>query len=401
MSVPLEPTAEEQALVAELRRQWRCEIEAGLEPFQKSLTALAQRTSRPPGFSLESAVSIPALSLSHQLSADSGFMSFLRANKTAHSAFATELRLPPSRKAGTPISGLSPTQHVGLIWGAPAFPLRLRTLMPVIPVTSGSLEWTVEQSFTPSAAVVAETALKPQMAATFVEQTGKCATIAQYCKVSVQSLADTPMLTQWLDAGVSYACTLKEEAVILNGDATATPAIQGLMQVAPAFAYTPATGDQGMDVIGHAIGQLMGAGYPVDGIVLNSVDYTAMRLLKTTIGSYIFVGTGTTGPDDESVQESPPLVWQVPTVISPSMPAGKFLVGSFALATALFSREMLNVQIAFQNEDDFIRNLVTLRGELRSLAVAPVPAGLLQGTLPAGSLAATSEVPAPHHPSRK
>jgi hypothetical protein len=59
----------------------------------------------------------------------------------------------------------------------------------------------------------------------------------------------------------------------------------------------------------------------------------------------------------------------------------------------------LNVQIAYQNEDDFIRNLVTLRGELRSLAVAPVPAGLLQGTLPAGSLAAATETA--HPPAHK
>jgi HK97 family phage major capsid protein len=143
-----------------------------------------------------------------------------------------------------------------------------------------------------------------------------------------------------------------------------------------------------MDVIAHAIGQLMGAGYPVDGVVLNAADYTAMRLLKSTTGQYLFMGTMATGPDDESLAEAPPLTWQIPTVISPSMPVGQFLVGSFQLATVLFARETLNVQIAFQNEDDFIRNLVTMRGELRSGLAIPLPAGLLKGSLPAGSLAA-------------
>src|SRR5262249_42784639 len=158
------------------------------------------------------ALGSPTSGLSRQLSEDSGFQTFLRSNKTAHSAYATELQLPSSRKA---ISGLSPTEHVGLIWGGAAFPLRLRSLMPVIPVTSGTVEYTVEQTFTPSAAVVAETALKPQMAATFAEVTSKIPTIAQFVKVTVQSLADSPQLSMWLDSRLAYACTLKEENVIL------------------------------------------------------------------------------------------------------------------------------------------------------------------------------------------
>jgi hypothetical protein len=47
-----------------------------------------------------------------------------------------------------------------------------------------------------------------------------------------------------------------------------------------------------------------------------------------------------------------------------------------------------------QNEDDFVKNLVCLRGELRSGLAVPVPAGLLKGTLPAGSLAQAA-APAP------
>jgi HK97 family phage major capsid protein len=389
-----ELTNSDRELIDELKQTWRSQVEATIDPLRKQVQMLMQRSSRPPGAMDTSALDGPRVALSRQLVDDIGFQHWLKSQKTHHSAFACELKMPAlSRKAGTPITGLSPTEHVGAIWGAPAFPLRLRTLLPQIPVTSGTVEYTQETSFTPSAAVVAEAALKPQMAATFTEATAKCATIAQYVKISVQSLADTPMLSTWLDGRLTYAVSLKEESVILNGDATATPAIQGLMQVAPVFSYTPATGDTGMDVIAHAIGQLTGAGYPVDGVVLNSADYTAMRLLKTTIGSYIFMGTAATGPDDETLAESTPLVWQVPMVVSPSMPQGQFLVGSFQLSTVLFVREMMNVQIAFQNEDDFIRNLVTMRGELRSGLAIPLPAGLLKGTLPAGSLAQAGNSP--------
>jgi HK97 family phage major capsid protein len=384
-------------LVEQLRQAARHCFDTSIGPFRRELDQIktqirgvAERTSRPPGSTLGrgSGLDTNQLSLSRQLADEAGFQTWIKSNKVPSSGYATELRLPPSRKAA--ITGISPTEHIGVIYGPPAQVLRLRSLMPNIPVTSGSVEYTQETAFTPSAAVVAEGAVKPTMAATYALATSKVATIAQVVKASVQSLADTPQLSLWLDQRLAYACSLKEEAVLLNGDATATPPINGLMNVAPVFSYVPATGDQGMDVIGHAIGQLMGQGYQPDGIVLNSTDYTAMRLLKTTIGSYIFMGTANTGPDDESIMESTPLIWQVPMVISPSMPAGQFLVGAFQQSTILFSRDTLNVQLAFQNEDDFIRNLVCLRGELRSGAAVPVPAGLLKGTLPAGSLTQAS-----------
>jgi hypothetical protein len=99
----------------------------------------------------------------------------------------------------------------------------------------------------------------------------------------------------------------------------------------------------------------MGKGHAVEGVILNAADYTAMRLLKTSIGGYVFVGDAGRGPDDETIWESSPLIWQVPMVVSPSMPVGQFVVGAFQQSTILFSREVLTMEIAFQNEDDFIQ----------------------------------------------
>jgi HK97 family phage major capsid protein len=196
---------------------------------------------------------------------------------------------------------------------------------------------------------------------------------------------DVGLMGTWLNIRLGYSVNLKEEDTLINGDSANS--IQGLMQLATA-APAPVAGDQGTDTIARSIGALMGLGYAPDGVILNTADYTAMRLLKTTIGSYIFMGEGGMGPDDETVWEKTPLVWQVPMVVSPSMPVGQYIVGAFAQSTILFSRETLVIEIAFQNEDDFVRNLVCLRGELRSGLAVPVPAGVLKGTLPAGSLMA-------------
>jgi hypothetical protein len=80
----------------------------------------------------------------------------------------------------------------------------------------------------------------------------------------------------------------------------------------------------------------------------------------------------------------------MPVVISPSVAEGKFLLGSFSEGSALFDREAMNVQISFENGDDFVKNMCTLRGELRSALAAPVLGAFLQGTRPAGSLTQTA-----------
>jgi hypothetical protein len=51
---------------------------------------------------------------------------------------------------------------------------------------------------------------------------------------------------------------------------------------------------------------------------------------------------------------------------APSIAPGQVIVAAFTQSTLLFFSEVLTIEIAFQNEDDFIRNLVCLRGELRT-----------------------------------
>jgi HK97 family phage major capsid protein len=190
-------------------------------------------------------------------------------------------------------------------------------LLPTLPVTSGSVEYIKETAYTPAAGVIPETQKKPEMAATYAPATTKCATIADCIKATLQSIADVPSLNLCLDQRLSYSVSLKEESLLLNGDVP--QAIQGLMDFATAFVYTPLTTDTGMDILARAAGALMKNGYVPDGVVLAADDFTAMRLLKSTTGSYIFMGTAATGPDDEPLWEGTPLTWQIPTVISPEL----------------------------------------------------------------------------------
>ncbi len=204
-------------------------------------------------------------------------------------------------------------------------------------------------------------------------------------KSSIQALSDTPLLLQWINARLFYAVLLREENYLLN-DATAGLLTHAL-PLDPAF--TPVAPASQLDMIGAAIGQLSSAGYSVDGIVLNGVDANQARLLKTTQGAYIWASP------DAAVGAGG--VWGVPVCISPSMAPGQFLVGAFSQAAILFDRDVLRLDISFEDEDNFVRNLATIRAELRAALAIPVPAGLVKGTF-TGS---TSTMKAPPPPATK
>lgn len=146
-------------------------------------------------------------------------------------------------------------------------------------------------------------------------------------------------------------------------------------------AFAPATGATSVDFIGAAIAQLQAAGYSVDGVVMSGSDVDKMRMLKNPTGDYLWARP--------SSSLGTPAVGSVPLVISPSMPAGSWLVCAFGQATVLFSRQLLIVEIAYENEDDFIPNVACFRAEERIGLAIPVPARLLKGTFtPATALSA-------------
>jgi HK97 family phage major capsid protein len=63
------------------------------------------------------------------------------------------------------------------------------------------------------------------------------------------------------------------------------------------------------------------------------------------------------------------------------MPEGMFLVGAFALGAQIYDRLTATVMISTENEDDFIRNLVTVLCEERLAFAVKRPAAFVKGQL--------------------
>lgn len=247
--------------------------------------------------------------------------------------------------------------------GVVALPQRRMTVRDLLSpgrMDGSTLEYVKETGFTNNAAPVAEGAVKPESSLKFDLVTTSAKVIAHWVKASRQILDDASQLQSIVDQRLRYGLAYVEEQQLLNGDGTG----QNLLGIVPqASAYTApiaVTGATIIDQIRLALLQAELAEYPSTGIVMNPKDWTRVELLKDSQGRYII------GNPQGNAAAS---LWGIPVVTTPAMQEGKFLAGAFRLGAQLFDRWEARVEVSTENQDDFIRNMVTILAEER-LALA-------------------------------
>jgi len=265
------------------------------------------------------------------------------------------------------VSRLVPYQ-TGFVAPGPAPILRLRSFLPSQSITAGAVQYIRETSFTNAAAPVAEGAAKPQSDLVYANVTAPVETIAHYVKIAKQTYEDLPQLAAAIEARLVTGLLAKEDNQLLNGSGV-SPQLTGFMTVAGTATAAPA-GATLVDALALAAGELATLGYNATAAVVNPSDWTAAMLTKDTLEQYIAVPAGL-----------------IPSVIpSASMAAGSFLVGDFASGCTLFEREQASVQVANQNEDDFVKNLYTALAEMREVLAIYQAGAFLKGTVPAAAV---------------
>jgi len=248
--------------------------------------------------------------------------------------------------------------------GVVALPQRRMTVRDLLSpgrMDGSTLEYVKETGFTNNAAPVAENAVKPESSMKFDLVTTSAKVIAHWVKASRQILDDASQLQSIVDQRLRYGLAYVEEQQLLNGDGTG----QNLLGIVPqASAYTaPITvsGATIIDQIRLALLQAELAEYPSTGIVMNPKDWTRVELLKDNQGRYII------GNPQGNAAAS---LWGIPVVTTQAMQENKFLAGAFRLGAQLFDRWEARVEVSTENQDDFIRNMVTILAEERiALAV--------------------------------
>lgn len=243
--------------------------------------------------------------------------------------------------------------------------LRVRDLLPVVKLTSGSFMYPKQSVRTFNAAPVAEGLQKPESALSWTMETGTPKVLAHWIPASRQILDDASQLAGLIDTELRYGLALVEDAQILAGDGTGENLPGLITEATPYDAPMVIAGSTMLDEIGLAILQLTLLDFTPSGIVMHPSDWMRICLLKDADGHYI-VGDPIRGSVvSANGQGMSPMLFGIPVVPTASMEVGKFLVGDFKVAATLYDRWEARVEISTEHADFFTRNMVAILAEER------------------------------------
>ncbi|MDB5540533.1 MAG: Major capsid protein Gp5 [Devosia sp.] len=272
--------------------------------------------------------------------------------------------------AGGSVGDAIQTTRLPGILPLPQRRMTVRDLLSQGQMDGSTLEYVKETGFTNNAGMVAEGAAKPSSDIQLDLVSTSAKVIAHYMKASRQVLSDISQLRSIIDQRLLYGLAYKEESQLLNGDNTGQN-LNGIIPQATAYSAPVSLADLNIiDVLRLAMLQAALAEYPASGHVLHPTDWASIETLKDGEGRYIIGNPqGTTTPT----------LWGLPVVATQSITVRKFLTGAFKLGAQVFDRWAARVEVATENEDDFIKNLVTVLAEERVALAVYRPEAFIYG----------------------
>lgn len=209
--------------------------------------------------------------------------------------------------------------------------------------------------------------------------------IAAVMKESDEMIDDLPWLASAIDNRGIYLVQLFEEDQLLNGNGTGTN-LNGILNRTGILTGQTATGEPNVaDAIFRAMTDIStNSPFTADGIVINPADYQTLRLAKDSNNQYYGGGFFQGQYGNGGVMEQPP-IWGLRTVVTPAIAAGTVLVGAFRQGGSVIRRNGLSVEIANQNEDDFVNNRIAIRIEERLALAIRYPKAFAKVTVEAAA----------------
>lgn len=268
----------------------------------------------------------------------------------------------------------------------PQRPPSIIDLVTTMETSSSAIQYVTLTARTNNAAVVPEYAsgqfgLKPQSDLTFALNTALVKTIAAWVASSNQILEDAPRLRDTIDTDLTYMVQLVLENQIIAGDGTGnnflgitnTPGIQVRTMGSSGRGFL--AGDTKADTLRRAITDIQLQFYTADGIAINPADHEAIELLKATTNEYVLDG------DDTQIYDPVrQVLWRVPLVATPAVPALTAIVGNFRLGATLWNRMQSAIRVG-QPNDFFLRNAIAILAELRAAFAVTRPLAFEKVTL--------------------
>ena len=239
--------------------------------------------------------------------------------------------------------------------------LVIRDLFGAESISGSTLQYLVEGAIQGAPAVTAEGAEKPQVH--FADPTPVTVAlkkIACHLKESDEYINDYPFLASAINGRLLYELGLVEQNTLVS-DLLGTSGIQTGTVAANADAAALAD-----TILQAAMDVQNGSGFAADAIVINPADWYTLRVGKHN-GEYY--GGGYFGA------QNIPNLWGIPVCVSTAVSAGTVIVGAFKTCGSVVTHGGVSVEATNTNEDDFVKNLMTIRAEERLALAVRRPAG--------------------------
>ena len=177
--------------------------------------------------------------------------------------------------------------------------------------------------------------------------------ITAYIMLSEEMLDDVEGLTSYISSRLPSKLKVKEDYQLLYGNGTGIN-LSGITTNATAYTDNLADADiTRVDVLVDAARQIRDDEYQATAMLIHPTDATLIKLGKDDNGNYIhpwiFMPSGQISLDG------------IPVIVSTAITAGDFLVGDFKLGAQVFDRKQASLEMSYENEDNFIKGMVTVR----------------------------------------
>lgn len=347
-----------------------------INAMEKELSALQQNAAGIPA-----AVSAPDFrTFGEMFVADKAFQEFksgIAGNR--HAGFRKELTATPETTAASNTASrgtLAAPTELGLVTD-PRQVLNIESLFGRLTVGGSAYQYvkygyTAPTESVPGPGIVAEGSAKPEANYSGSIKTGTVKTIAAWTKMTEQMIADDANIVSFINADMQYQLNKVIDYQIVRG--TGSGQLKGLNQSGNYTDYITGsgftTGDTVIDLVLKVSAQMRAANINNITLLLNPVDWVKVLTAKNVNKDYLIPGI---------VDIPTQRIWGIPVILSGSVESGKFHMGDFFAGGKIIERSGIAVEMD-REQDDFTKNLMTLRVERRMDFAVVQPKALAYGT---------------------
>lgn len=229
-------------------------------------------------------------------------------------------------------------------------------LIPQDDTTQATIVYYEETVFTNNADFVGEGQSKPEGELKLEERRQPVCKVAVTLPISDEQLMDVPQVRSYVDGRLTLMVKQKEQIGLLRGNGIA-PQLQGFHTKPDIGSIARADGEDNADVFLRAITEVNSiTGLAnTSGIIMNPLQWLAIRLVRTTTGDYIWGHPSIQGPQT---------LWGLPVVSTNAELPGLGLVGDFQMFSHISRRMGMRIDVGYINED-FRDNIQRIRLEER------------------------------------